>query len=168
MPQISKHISLGDHMPQWQVATTISIAQGLGFQEEDIADAIQDVAIKLLAFNHDPKRSSERTAAHAVIHNTLVDILRTRICRRRHVDLLEERKDFVEPSVPDQTESVDVWEAVEHLDQQDQAICRKLSEGYSINEIAKDLGLPWKAVNRAIKHLRSRFEDMGFGDHAHA
>lgn len=168
MPQISKHITLGDHMPQWQIATTISIAKSLGFQEEDIADAIQEVAIKLLAFNHDPKRSSKRTAVHAVIRNTLVDILRTKICRLRHVDLLEEQKDYIEPSVADQTEAVDVWDAVEHLDPQDQAICRGLSEGSNISEIAKELGLSWFLVDSAIKRLRSRFASMGFGDHAHA
>jgi RNA polymerase sigma factor (sigma-70 family) len=169
MPQNSKHISLGDHMPQWQIATTISIAKVLGFQEEDIADAVEEIAIKLLAFNYDPKRASERTAIHAVIHNTLVDLLRAKTCRLRHVAMLEEHKSaIIEPSVPDHTDAVDLWEAVEHLDQQDQAICRSLSKGNTISEIAKELGLSWFRVDRAIKRLRSRFAAMGYGDRAHA
>ena len=72
-----------------------------------------------------------------------------------------------EPSVFDTTAFSDLWEAVGHLNEQEQAICRGLSEGRSIREIATQSGTSWFRVNEVVARLRVRFADMGFAGGIH-
>jgi len=153
-------------LPDWAFDMAVGYARRLRFQEADIDDAIQEVAIAYLDFKFDPGRNSgatERTAIAALIRNILLKALRGRI---RYEDRLDRyQREMPKPSDPfDTDDSFDgeaVRNAVADLDERDRHVCSGLGEGLNNHQIACRLGVTWRTVQRSVDRIRDRFKQLG-------
>lgn len=150
-------------LEDWKVELICRRARRMGFQGFDLDDAQQQVAVSLLSFEFDESRSNgatESTALTAVIDRQLAMIRRAEARARRRDDLCSERSEAY--CQGEQTElAIDVQRVVEQLPDVDRQICAGLSDGRSVNELAKSLGLSWHAVRDRIRAIRRHFEKLG-------
>lgn len=154
-------------LEQWQVDLIVGRARRLGFRGPDIEDALQDVAIELMGFRFDPAKAngaSEATAMTSFIDFRLSKLRRKERRYREHLERLQQ----IRPQLPMVVEqgplALDVREATAVLAPEEQQICRALSEGKQVTEIAETLGRSWFSVYRVIVRIRRRFADRGLED----
>ncbi|NLZ02058.1 MAG: hypothetical protein GXY25_16160, partial [Pirellulaceae bacterium] len=57
--------------------------------------------------------------------------------------------------------SLDVESAIRSLSELDQQVCRGLSMGNSMNQIAGSLGISWHTVRDRVEAIRRHFEQLG-------
>lgn len=155
-----------------KIALINSRARRMGFRRQDMDDIQQQVSIALLQFKFDESRSNgatERTAITAVIDRQLRKIRRF---RTRHLDRLS-GSECLSTEISDAAacaniqqvrRSSDLELAMERLGPTSQQICRHLSEGQSINEIASRMQVSWHTVHKHIAKIRACFVDMGLDE----
>ena len=150
-------------LEQWKVDLVIHRAKLLGFRPHELPDALQEAVIVVLDFQYDPNHANgaaERTALITVIDNRLRKMKRSATRYRAHVERFglnatEFSRDEVDFC------AMDVASAVADLTEREQSVCRGLSEGFSKAQIARKLGCGWHTVERVIRRLRDRFEELG-------
>lgn len=147
----------------WKIRLIRQRARRQGFRGPELDDAQQVVVLSLLDFTFDQTRSNgacEATVVTAVVDRQLAMIRRGETRARRRVDELKESFqeycDDVGPAL-----SIDVERVVESLSATDQRICRGLSVGQSISQLAQQLGMNWHTVKARIDAIRRRFERQG-------
>lgn len=155
-----------------KIALINSRARRMGFRRQDMDDIQQQVSMALLQFTFDESRSNgatERTAITAVIDRQLRKIRRT---RTRHADRLS-GSDSLPMDLTDSAAHADFQHirryndlsiAIERLGPTAQRICKHLSEGQSINEIASGMQVSWHTVHKHIAKIRACFVDLGLDD----
>ena len=155
-----------------KIALINSRARRMGFRRQDMDDIQQQVSMALLQFTFDESRSNgatERTAITAVIDRQLRKIRRT---RTRHADRLS-GSDSLPIDLTDSAAHADIQHirrssdlsiAIERLGPTAKRICKHLSEGQSINEIASGMQVSWHTVHKHIAKIRACFVDLGLDD----
>lgn len=168
--------SYDDLLEPWKLELIERRARKRGFRGADLEDAQQTLVLELLDFQFDPTKSNgatEATALVAVIDRRLAMLRR---CEQRHAARTERLKEAHARSqisgeetlaagsdVPRLSLSLDVHEAIEDLPPLAQRICAALADGQSLNEIAKRLGLRWRAVREQVDGIRRYFAYLGLG-----
>jgi len=148
---------------QWKVDLITHRAKLLGFRPHELPDALQEAVLVVIEFEYDPDHANgatERTALVTIIDNRLRKMKRSATRYRAHVERFgqsatEFSREEVDPRV------MDVARAVADLTEREQAVCRGLADGRSIDDIAKRMGCGWHTVERIIRRLRDRFEELG-------
>ena len=148
---------------KWKVNLIIHRAKRCGFRPHEIPDALQEAVLVVLDFEYDPGHANgatERTALTTVIDNRLRKMKRAAARYRMHVERFglqanEFSAEEVDPRV------VDVASAVADLSPREQQVCRGLADGLSVAQMAKWMGCGWHTVDRIIRRLRQRFEELG-------
>ena len=56
---------------------------------------------------------------------------------------------------------MDVKEGIASLSQFDQAVAKALADGMSKAAVARELECEWNTVNKAVRRIRERFEELG-------
>ena len=165
--------SYDDLIEPWKVNLITSRAKRRGLRNADLEDAQQTLVLELLDFAFDPAKSNgatEATALVAVIDRRLAMMNRS---ERRHRVRIERLTQVITRETSDEELAVghqeielawDVREAIDDLPPLAQEICRALAGGQSLNEIAKRLGIPWRAVRQQIDGVRRYFEYVGLGE----
>ena len=104
--------------------------------------------------------ASERTARTALIRNTLQKVLRREV---RYVQRMERlRAEPQRPEAgPDTVAQHELWQVVAALPTPDRDICLLLSEGKSVDVIAKELKIGWRTVKLTLERLRANFSHAG-------
>lgn len=153
-------------LDSWMVELAKQRARRYGFRGADLDDALQEVALELLAFRYDPAKSNGASAATAV--TAVIDNRLAMLCRRetRYQQRLAraQEMDPTESQGNDGDLPLDVQSAVEELTPLQRQICHALSEGYSLNEVAARLGRSWCAVRDEVFRIRRCFELLGLGE----
>ncbi|MFM2096838.1 MAG: hypothetical protein RIS70_3962, partial [Planctomycetota bacterium] len=152
----------------WKLKLITSRAKRRGLRGVDLEDAQQTLVLELLGFVFDPAKSNgatEATALVAVIDRRLAMMRRG---ERRHVARTERFKESLGQAasdegshVPHTNLSLDVRAAVADLPPVAQQICNALAEGQSVNEIARQLGMQWRAVRKQIDSISAYFVCRG-------
>lgn len=161
----------------WKLDLIRERARRMRFQEADIDDAVQEIAIELLDFHYDPHAS--HTATEATVLTRLIDN-RLRMRRRaesRYLKRLEKLHDAHRPAIrttidePDERRVpaydenpgavLDVRGAIASLDAPEREVCQLLGEGHSVSDIARQLGCSQTTVRNHIEKIRQRFTDLG-------
>ena len=148
---------------QWKVDLITHRAKLLGFRAHELPDALQEAVLVVLEFEYDPNHANgatERTALVPIIDNRLRKMKRSATRYRAHVErlgqsALEFSREEVDPRV------LDVATVVADLTEREQAVCHGLADGLSKAQIARELGCGWHTVERVIRRLRKRFEELG-------
>lgn len=150
-------------LPLWAYKVSLAYAKRLGFRQDQLDDALQEVAIAYAAFRFDPSRNtgaSERTARIGLIRKALLLLQRGQI---RYVQRLERLA--AEPrqpeAGPDTVAQHELWQAVQSLPAPDRDVCLLLAEGRSVDAIAKELKLGWNTVKDAMQRIRAQFTEAG-------
>lgn len=148
-------------LEKWKVRLIGRRARRMGFRGCDLDDVQQQVALALLDFQFDQSSgASEKTAVTAVIDRQLAMIRRGEGREKQRLEVAKER---CEESY-DMTETVlslDVDGAVRSLPPLDQQICRGLSLGSSISQLAATLGISWHTARAHVEAIRRHFEQLG-------
>jgi DNA-directed RNA polymerase specialized sigma24 family protein len=147
----------------WKVNLIVQRAKRHGFKPHEIPDALQEVVLVLLEFQYDPDQANgatERTALTTVIDNRLRKMKRSAARYRKHLECLgqdatELSREEVNPL------AIDVASVVTDLSEREQLICRGLADGLSKAELAKQMGCGWHTIDRIVRGLRNRFEQLG-------
>ena len=144
-----------------------SRAKKMGFPRDKIDDLQQTIVPKLEKFEFDPAKAngaSEMTAIIAVIDSELRAARRT---QRRYEEHLAEHR-FARGSLTAPQEPVDlqidVCEALVELSDDEQRVAELLASGASVQQIADELGCHWLTIDRIVRHIRERFEDLNLDD----
>ena len=148
---------------KWKINLIISRAKRCGFKPHELPDALQEAALVVIEFEYDPDHAegaTERTALVPIIDNRLRKMKRADTRYRMHVerfgqDATEFSRDEVDPRV------TDVASVIADLSPREQQVCRGLADGLSVAQMAKQVGCGWHTVDRIIRRLRQRFEDLG-------
>jgi DNA-binding NarL/FixJ family response regulator len=148
---------------QWKVDLITHRAKLLGFRPHELPDAMQEAVLVVLEFQYDPNHANgatERTALVPIIDNRLRKMKRSATRYRAHVErhglnAPEFSREEVDPRV------LDVATVVAGLTEREQVVCRGLAAGLSKAQIARELGCGWHTVERIIRRLRQRFEELG-------
>lgn len=150
-------------LPLWAYKVSLAYAKRLGYRQDQIDDALQEIAIKYSAFRFDHTRdtgASERTAQIALIRNTLLQIRRNQI---RYAQRLEQMQ--AEPrqpeAGPDTVAQHELWQVVQGLPTADRNVCLLLAEGRSVHAVAKELKLGWTTVTDTMRRIRAHFTEAG-------
>ncbi|MFM7845930.1 MAG: hypothetical protein ACKPEY_17105 [Planctomycetota bacterium] len=158
----------------WKLELITRRAQQRGLQGEDLLDIQQLLVLEVLKFQFDPAKSNGATETTAL--TALID--RQIAMRHRREQRYAERQQRLiahyattpagqeslpseEPSQEQHDLVLDVREAIEDLPAEAQRICQLLSSGHSVNQIAQQLGLTWRAVREQIVSLRRYFTYLG-------
>ena len=158
---------------KWKVDLIVSRARRFGFRRQDLEDAQQQIVWVLLGFEFDPARSNgatEETVVTALIDNQLLTLRRTRQRYQRHVsgndgDLSDDNALATECLAAKQfTAASDVATVMAHLSPAARQVCSSLANGFSLNEISQQQGVGWHTVERQIRGIRHRFEELGIDD----
>lgn len=161
---------------QWKLDLITGRARRWGVRRQDLEDAQQQLVLELVAFVYDPIRSNgatETTALVAVIDRRLAMMCRREYRHRQRTERLKQSlKDAMTPgkdlsSAPSDERltclAIDVREVVEDLPPLAQHICTALADGQSVNEIARRLGIGWRAVRQQMDAVRGYFQYVGLG-----
>jgi RNA polymerase sigma factor (sigma-70 family) len=156
----NRYTDIVDH---WKIDLLRIRARRLGLGAHDIQEAEQDIVPLLAAFQFDPSNgATERTALTRVIDNRLKNAKRRAARYARHI--AESRNTKRDEAIDTTARSllvIDVRDAVAGLPDRERAVCRGLLDGYSVHEIAKQLGCTWHTVRRVLDGIRERFPAMG-------
>ena len=157
----------------WKARLAISRIKAMGFPKSDWPDLMQELAIIIVEFNYDPDHANgatEQTVLYAVINRHLLFLMRGR-CRGRQRfehylrDLgIHEDGTYIGPDPcieVDVTLGMDVEQGVAGLSEFDQAVAKGLAAGMTKAGVAGKLGCQWNTVNKAVRRIRARFEEMG-------
>lgn len=148
---------------KWKVNLIISRAKRCGFKPHELPDALQEAVLVVLEFKYDPDHAqgaTERTALVAVIDNRLRKMKRAATRYRTHLERLgDSATEFSRDEID--TRAMDVASAIGDLSPREQQVCRGLADGLSVAQMAKWMGCGWHTVDRIIRRLRQRFEELG-------
>ncbi len=153
----------------WHIRLIETRGRRVGLAGADLDDAVQEITPKLLAFCYDRERSngaSLRTALTGVIDKCLLTIHRRNV---RYANCLDRARGAKRAAFNNETPSyedstplrLDVREALSQFSDNERRICESLSHGYSIREVAKQLGCDWHTVKRNVDRIRIRFTEIG-------
>ena len=146
----------------WKVDLIACRAKRMGFGKHDLPDLTQRLAMVLGRFTYDPSKANgakESTAVQALVDRYLRFVHRTADRYREHVEFASLRS---EPTchADDEYLAIDVRQSVAALSERDQVVCRGLAAGRSKAEIARELRCGWYTVERAIRRIAVRFEEL--------
>jgi DNA-directed RNA polymerase specialized sigma24 family protein len=148
---------------KWKVNLIIHRAKRHGFKPHEIPDALQEVTLVLLEFKYDADRSNgatERTALTTVIDNHLRKMKRSTARYRKHIECLgQDATEFSHEEIDPLT--LDVADVVDGLSAREQVVCRGLADGLSKSQLARQMGCGWHTIDRIVRSLRERFEQLG-------
>jgi len=150
-------------LEKWKVNLILHRAKRHGFRPHEIPDVLQEAVLVVLEFEYDPNHANgatERTALTTIIDNCLRKIKRSGARYRMHLERLgQDASEYSRDEVD--LRAVDVAAAMADLSAREQAVCRGLADGMSKAQIAKQMGCGWHTVERIIRRLRQRFEQLG-------
>lgn len=155
----------------WKIDLALGRIKAMGFGRSDWPDLMQELAIVMLEFRYDPKKSNgatEQTVFYEVINRNLLQQMRTR-CRdaarlKRYASEMGVKADGTgeEPccylSAP---VDMDVALICKGMSDFDQKVCRGISAGKTRAEIARDLECDWGTVDNAIRRITKHFAGRG-------
>lgn len=151
---------------QWKVDLIIHRAKLLGFRQHEIPDALQEIVLVVIKFEYDPNHANgatERTALTSIIDNHLRKMIRSATRYRAHIKCFGKNVTKFSRDEVDQR-GIDIASAVADLTEREQIICRHLANGLCKAEIARELGCGWHTVNRIVRRLRVRFENLNLDE----
>jgi RNA polymerase sigma factor (sigma-70 family) len=161
----------GTNIESWKVDLVLLRGRRMGFNEHDLADLQQQIAITLQNFLFDPGRANgaaESTVLVAVIDRQLKTAKRKTLRYQRRFKQIEEREEQVDhssPKVPHYEDrgqmQMDVTQALEKLNPRDRQLCRSLASGETIHQIAQSQNCGWHTVKRRIERIRNYFQQIG-------
>jgi DNA-directed RNA polymerase specialized sigma24 family protein len=149
----------------WKVRLVTNRASRRGYRGADLDEVIQRILIELLDFEFCEQRSNgatEATAITALVDRQLAYYWRGESRYRRHVDAATAK---TEPTIDYRDtfdEAMDVRDAIDELPEFTRRVCEALSNGLSISETAKRLGVSWHTVGKQVEFLREHFGRLGF------
>jgi len=147
----------------WKVKLIVQRATRHGFKAHEIPDALQEVVLVLLEFKYEPDQANgatERTTLTSVIDNCLKNMKRSAARYRKHIEGLGH--DANELSYEeDKPLTMDVGSVVAELSEREQVVCRGLANGLSKAQLANQMGCGWHTIDRIVRSLRERFEQLG-------
>lgn len=159
---------------EWKIDLALGRIRTLGFAKSDWPDLMQELAIEMMGFRHDPAKANgatEETVFYEIINRTLLYQMRTRCRDAAKLDgyarELGVKADGTgeEPSCEFTTPlKMDVEDVCRGLSEFDQKVCKGLASGGTKVEIASELGCDWHTVKKAIKRIRAYFEARGLRD----
>ena len=147
----------------WKVRLICRRARRMGFRKCELDDVQQQVVLALLDFRFDDAKSngaSEVTALTSVIDRQLAMIRRSETRIQQRLETAAKTCDECY-EMHEMVLAMDVATAIESLPELDQQICRELSLGNSVNQLAKTLGIGWHAARTHIEAIRRHFEQVG-------
>ena len=150
-------------LEQWKVDLIVHRALALGFREDEILDIQQDLVLEVMNFKYDPEHSKgaqENTVLQALIDNQLMKRRRSEQRRNDHTAELRWITELEENDSETKL-SIDIENAIRYLPNLQRQICIALSEGCSIPEIAKAMGIHRITVYRHIRKIRDYFKSLG-------
>ncbi len=160
----------------WKVDLIEERARRRGMKQlADINDAEQEIILAVMAFKFDKAKSngaSEMTAMTALIDRKLLFMRRSAARQKlREEKYLQTQPGQIEgaPGPLDvdfertMQSTCDVQMALKHLDQIEKEVCQELSNGKSLLQIARGLGVTRYKVERIVEGIRQRFESFGLG-----
>jgi len=154
---------------RWKVRLVLRRARRLGVPRGEWDDALQEIVPHVARFRYDPGQSNgatESTALIALVDNRLKMLLRQKTREERREKRYAARRglaaDGPDPHRHDAAAlRLDVHTALAGLSSHELLVCRRLSEGGRISQIARDLGASWHRVERMVVGLRGVFGAMG-------
>lgn len=163
---------------RWKLDLVRARAFRLGFRGADLDDAQQEVLLEVIAFQFRPERANGAHEATA-----LVALIDRRLCmakrrQRRYQQCLDRVQQWIdadnstaEAEQTDYEEQIsrrlDVQELVATLAPEDQALCRALADGESVEAIANRLQCSWHTVKRQVDRLRTLLVEIGMDGYVH-
>jgi RNA polymerase sigma factor (sigma-70 family) len=135
-------------------------AMRFGFRGQDLDEVVQETAIRLC-------RTEVRDAALivAATHESMADICRRESRHQKRLERLSELapKDRTDSADEATAQAIDVWDCVQELSQADQLVCKYLSRGYTIREIAEAMHISPTAVQLHKARIRAHLlaHDLG-------
>lgn len=159
----------------WKARLALARIKAMRFPKSDWPDLMQELAILILRFEYDPQRTNgakEETALFAAMNRHLLFLMRGRCRERQSFDRylrslgIREDGSYVgsEPSTEmDVPLGMDVEEAVRGLPAFDRSVAQRLAVGMNRGEIACELDCDWKTVNKAVRRITARFNELGIG-----
>lgn len=151
-------------LEKWKSELITARAKRMGFRGHDLLDAQQEVALAVTLFRYNTAKSNgaaEATALTALIDRQLKAMLRARARYSRCVHRAREEGAADEVHHDLHSLVIDVRDAVYRLTPVEQAVCRGLGCGDSIDQIARDLNRGWHTIRRIIEHIRMQFSAIG-------
>lgn len=163
---------------RWKLDLVRARAFRLGFRGADLDDAQQDVLLEVIAFQFQPERANgarEATALVALIDRRLCMAKRRQRRYQQRLDRVQQWSDTDNSTADtDQTDyedriscRLDVQDLVATLAPEDQALCRALAGGESVEAIANRLQCSWHTVKRQVDRLRKLLVEMGMDSYVH-
>jgi len=151
----------------WKADLAISRARRLGFKRQDLEDAVQEIIMAVLAFEFDPEKAggcSEKQSLCGLIDRRLIDLLRS---KRRKTCKVDEQpvEELVDKKSEDLDAGVDVRLALERRGETDRDLCKLLSKGRTLNQIAAKLGWSLRYTKNRIAELREYFQQYGLAEY---
>ena len=159
----------------WKIHLAISRIKTFGFPKPDWLNILQELAMVLMNFTFEPAKANgakQSTALCAVIDRQLKTMIRAEVRESAKIHRYAQNLLHTSPAVVDGHDlgymettplRMDVREAVGHLTPFQRAICEGLGNGKSAHQIAKELGVGWHTVKRAIALIRMYFAGIGLG-----
>ena len=154
---------------QWKVNLLVRRAVRMGFRDQDLEDAQQEIIADVIAFQFDPARSNgatEVTALTKLIDNRLIHLRRSTARYGKHKDRFQKIAEQAYEPGELNLDDVDVRLAIEKLSAEEQAVCKALGHGFTKNEIQNQLGVGRMKLNRLIRQIHDRFTELGLNDEA--
>lgn len=151
-------------LEKWKINLALEHMRALHLPRDMWPDMLQRLAIEMLRFRFDPQRGAPEPSALArMIKNQIISVIRS-LDRDRdrtehywHWTNQPGRMVYREPFGL----RTDVQEAVAQLPERERIVATRLMQGQSRRQIAEHLKCSWEAVNRIVRRIRERFEELG-------
>jgi DNA-binding NarL/FixJ family response regulator len=151
-------------LDKWKSELIAARARRMGFRDHDLLDAQQEVALAVMLFRFDLAKSNgaaETTALTALIDRQLKTMLRAKVRYDRCVQRAGQEHTADAAHNDLHSLVIDVRDAVDRLTPAEQAVCRGLGCGDSIDQIAYDMGRGWHTIRRIIERIRVQLSAIG-------
>lgn len=151
----------------WKYEVMLRRARRMGFRGEDLEDALQELALEVMAFVFDPVRAGARkeaTVLTELVDCRLLDMRRSRkrALRRDEAAGRERQRDQVNFEAEERISSeaeINIFSRC--LLPFDQTVLKYLKEGKTVVDIAKKLDCRWHTVAKAVGRIEEEMRLRG-------
>ena len=151
----------------WKFDLMVARARRMGFRGDDLEDALQNLAMEVIAFRYDPERArgrKESTVLTELFDFRLRDMRRKQQRDTKRDDLVakEQRRNDTDFAAAERISSkAEISILSETLAPFDQKVLEQLLDGKSISDIAAKLDCRWHTARDSVKRIEEKLRQKG-------
>ncbi|MEP0846186.1 MAG: helix-turn-helix domain-containing protein [Phycisphaerae bacterium] len=151
-------------LEKWKVDLALERMKAFRVPRDEWPDMLQRLVVEMLQFRFDPRRGAEETTALTrLINYQITSVIRSRQRERDRLERYWHRTNQKQRMVYHETFGLraDVQDSLAQLSERERLVAARLMQGESRQQIAQHLNCCWRTVDRIIRRIRERFEQLG-------